>query len=116
MGLTYVVIDQNEVLGKVWNQQHLRSDGPRNNRGVIRRVETEIFQMNSEKMGLIEVRVPSGGAPKAMRYNVEVLLANPRVSFAPNSKNLGRDGENNRIVRDNFYLLADRVEVKGGQQ
>ncbi|EGO8423957.1 MULTISPECIES: DUF961 family protein [Enterococcus] len=116
MGLSYVVIDQKEVLGKVWNQSHIRSDGPRNNRGAVSRVETEIFQMNSEKMGMIEVRVPSGGAPKAMRYNAEVLLANPRVSFAPNSQNLGRNGEVNRIINDNFYLLADRVEVKGGQQ
>ncbi|OTO05118.1 DUF961 family protein [Enterococcus sp. 5B3_DIV0040] len=115
MGLRYVAIDQIEVLGKVWNQTHDRSDGPRNNRGV-RRIETEIFQMNSEKMGMIEVRVPIGAAPKAMRYNAEVLLVNPRVSFNPTSQNLGRNGETNRIINDNFYLLADRVEVKGGQQ
>ncbi|HFD3597257.1 TPA: hypothetical protein ACF3TY_002749, partial [Enterococcus faecium] len=61
-----------------------------------------------------EVRVAVGGAPKAMRYNAEVLLANPRISRRADVRNIGNDGETNKIARNRFYLLVDRVEVKGG--
>ncbi|BDW38432.1 hypothetical protein ABI013_12400 [Enterococcus faecium] len=114
MGLSYVAISQEEVLGKCFNQKHVGSTGERDHRGNMKKVEWEIFQMNSEKMGEIEVRVAVGGAPKAMRYNAEVLLANPRISRRADVRNIGNDGETNKIARNRFYLLVDRVEVKGG--
>ena len=49
-----------------------------------------------------------------MRYNAEVLLANPRISRRADVRNIGNDGETNKIARNRFYLLVDRVEVKGG--
>lgn len=116
MPLSYVVIDQEEVLGKCFNQTHLSSTGQRDRRGNVRKIEWEVFQMISEKKGEIEVRVAAGGAPKAMRYNAEVSLVNPKISRRSDVKNIGDSGEMNKVARNKFYLLVDAVEVKGGVQ
>lgn len=76
------------------------------------RKEAEIISLASDKIGSFMVRVPTNGALIGDFFQKRVRLVNPRIEIEAVQAVSG-DGE--VIARPNKVLIAEKIELVGGQ-
>lgn len=85
-----------------------------NGRGRRRRArkEAEIISLTSDKVGSFMVRVPTAGALVGDFFKKKVRLVNPRIEIEAVP---GVTGDGEVIARPSKLLIAEKIELVGGQ-
>lgn len=107
MGVTKLFISPNE-LGTTIMQKHVRTLTKQNGRNRV--PEFELFEVATEKKGVVEIQVPVETAIKGIKYGAPIEVVDP-VVIPRSVVNKFNDAKRAKVE---YILTVSELKIKGG--